>query len=87
MASIPLPALSVRTPEQPDVLQKYGQLLQLKNAARQSALQEQEAPIRMRILGQQAQLDEAQLAQQQQAIKSRQACGCCISGMGREKLR
>ena len=33
MASIPLVALNVRTPEQPDIMQKYGQLMQLRICA------------------------------------------------------
>jgi len=73
MSSIPLPALSVRTPEQTDVLQKYGQLLQLKNAARQAHIQEQESPLRMQVLQQQAQAGQLGLEQQQQAVKDQEA--------------
>lgn len=73
MASIPLPALGVRTPEQPDILQKYGQLLQLKNMNQQAALQQQEAPLRLQALQQQTQSGQLQLQQEQQAQRDQQA--------------
>jgi hypothetical protein len=71
MASIPLPALDVRTPQQPDLLEKYGQLLQLKNAQQQSQMQQQEAPLRMQALQQGVEsgkigLEQAQQGQQDQ---------------------
>ncbi len=73
MASIPLVALNVKTPEQPDLLQKYGQLQQLKAMQQQSQLQQQEAPLRLQQLQQGVQSGGLQLQQQQQAQKDQQA--------------
>lgn len=73
MASIPLPALSVRAPEQPDVLQKFGQILALKNAAQQVQLQQQEAPLRLQALQQQAQAGQINLEQGQEQQRNQQA--------------
>lgn len=42
MSSIPLPALGVKPPEQPDLLQKYGQMVQLKSLGQQQQIQQQE---------------------------------------------
>lgn len=41
MSSIPLPALSARIPEQPDLLGKAGQAMQLRNLGQQSQIQQQ----------------------------------------------
>lgn len=38
MSSIPLPALSIRTPEPPDILQKYAQVQQIGNAQQEQQL-------------------------------------------------
>jgi hypothetical protein len=73
MSSIPLVALNAKAPEQPDTLQKYGQLLQLKNAMQQSKLQQQEAPLRLQALQQQTQSGQVGLQQAQQAQKDQQA--------------
>lgn len=73
MASIPLPALGVHAPQQPDLLEKYGQLMQLKNMQQQSQMQQQEAPLRLQALQQQAQTGDLQLQQQQQSVKDQQA--------------
>lgn len=73
MGSIPLPALDLKTPQQPDLLEKYGQLQQLKNMQRQSQIQQQEAPLRMQQLQQGVQQGGLQLQQQQQAQKDQQA--------------
>jgi hypothetical protein len=73
MASIPLPALNVRTPEQPDLLQKFGQLQQLKAMQQQQAIQQQEAPLRMQALQTQAQGGQLQLQQEQQAQQDQQS--------------
>jgi hypothetical protein len=72
MASIPLPALNVRTPEQPDLLQKFGQLQQLKAMQQQQAIQQQEAPLRMQALQTQAQTGQLQLQHDQQLQKDDQ---------------
>lgn len=80
MASIPLVALNARTPEQPDLLQKYGQLqalkgIQQRNALdqQQAALQQQEAPLRLQALQQQTQTGAVQLSQAQQGQADQQA--------------
>lgn len=73
MGSIPLPALDIKTPQQPDFLEKYGQLMQLKNAQQQSQMQQQEAPLRIQALQQQAQSGQIGLQQQQQQLKNQQA--------------
>lgn len=67
------PALDIKTPQQPDLLEKYGQLLQLKNAQTQSQLSQQEAPLRMQVLQQQAQGGQISNQQQQQALTDQQA--------------
>lgn len=73
MGSIPLAALSIKTPEQPDILQKYSQLMALRNASQQQQMTQQEAPLRLQALQQQAQGGQIQLQQQQQALKDQQA--------------
>jgi hypothetical protein len=80
MATIPLVALSSKTPEQPDMLQKYGQLMQLKNMQQQSQMQQQEAPLRMQQLQQGVQSGGLQLQQQQQAQKDQQATSAAMQG-------
>ena len=65
MGSIPLPALDIKTPQQPDLLEKYGQLLQIKNAQQQQQLQQQEAPLRVQALQQQVQSGQQDLAARQ----------------------
>jgi len=73
MASIPLVALNAKAPQQEDLLQKYAQLEQLKSMKQQSALQQQEAPLRLQALQQQAQQGQVNLTQAQQAQKDQQA--------------
>lgn len=73
MGSIPLPALDVKTPEQPDMLQKYGQLLALRNSQSQQQLQQQEAPLRLQQLQQGVQGGQIQLQQAQQGQLDQQA--------------
>lgn len=73
MGSIPLPALQIQQQQQPDLLQKYGQLMALRNARSQQQLQQQEAPLRLQALQQQAQGGQLQLQQEQQAQKDQQA--------------
>lgn len=73
MGSIPLPALDIKTPQQPDLLQKYGQLQQLRNSALQTQMAQQEAPLRLQALQQQTQLGAGQVQLQQQQIKDKQA--------------
>ncbi len=73
MSTIPLVALNAKTPQQPDLLEKYGQLAQLRNMQQQSQLQQQEAPLRLQQLQQGVQSGGLQLQQQQQAQKDQQA--------------
>jgi polyhydroxyalkanoate synthesis regulator phasin len=72
MGSIPLPALDLKTPQQPDLLSKYGQLMQLKNMQQQSQMQQQEAPLRLQALQQGVQTGGLQLQQAQQQQKDDQ---------------
>jgi hypothetical protein len=69
----PLPALGIQTPQQPDLLSKYGQLMQLKNAQQQSQMQQQEAPLRMQALQQGVQQGGIALQEQQQGQQDQQA--------------
>jgi hypothetical protein len=74
VGSIPLVALNVKAPEQqPDLLQKYGQLQQLKIQGQQAQLQQQEAPLRLQQLQQGVQQGGIQLQQAQQQQKDSQA--------------
>jgi hypothetical protein len=73
MASIPLVALNSQVPDQPDLLQKYGQLQALRNNQQQMQLNQQEAPLRLQQLQQGVQQGAGQLQIQQQAIKDQQA--------------
>lgn len=73
MGSIPLPALDVKTPQTPDLLERYGQLAALRNQQTQSQLNQQEAPLRLQQLQQGVQQGAGQLQIQQQAIKDQQA--------------
>jgi hypothetical protein len=79
MASIPLVALNAKTPEQPDLLQKFGQLQALKNMQQQQQMQQQEAPLRMQALQTQAQLGGLQVQQQQRALQDEQAKTAAMS--------
>lgn len=69
MSSVP----ALQIPQGQDLLQKFGQLQQLQNMRQQSQMQQQEAPARMQILGQQAQLGAAQVQEQQRAQKDQAA--------------
>jgi len=73
MGSIPLPALDIKTPQQPDLLSKYSQLQQLRASQQQLAMQQQEAPLRMQALQQQTQLGAGQVQQQQQQLNDQKA--------------
>ena len=73
MGSIPLPALDVKAQQQPDLLSKFGQLMQLRNMQTQQNIQQQEAPLRMQALQQGVQTGQLQLQQQQQLLKNQQA--------------
>lgn len=73
MGSIPLPALDVKAQQQTDLLQKFGQLQQLRNASLQTQMAQQEAPLRMQALQQQTQLGAGQVQQQQQQLNDQKA--------------
>lgn len=79
MGSIPLPALDLKTPQQPDLLEKYGQLQTLRNQSQQIQLQQQEAPLRLQQLQQGVQSGGVQLQQQTQALKDQQAKTAAMS--------
>lgn len=80
MGSIPLPALDIKTPQQPDLLEKYGQLQALKNQQVQSQLAQQEAPLRLQQLQQGVQSGGLQIQQQQQDAAARQALNQAYAG-------
>jgi len=73
LGSIPLPALNIKTPQQPDLLEKYSQLQQLRASQQQLAMQQQEAPLRMQALQQQTQLGAGQVQQQQIQLNDQKA--------------
>jgi hypothetical protein len=73
MATIPLVALDVKQQQQPDTLDKFAQLQQIKASQQQQAIQQQEAPLRMQQLQQGVDSGGVQLQQQQQALKDQQA--------------
>jgi hypothetical protein len=73
MSSIPLPALDLKQPQQPDLLEKYGQLMQLRSALQQSQQQQAEAPLRVQALQQQVQSG-------QQDLQARQALNQAYQG-------
>lgn len=66
MSTIPLPALSVRPVQQPDITSQLSNILQLRQAA-------QEAPLRQQILQQQAQQGQYGVQMAAQQMKDQQA--------------
>jgi hypothetical protein len=66
MSSIPLPALHVEAPQQPDTLGNFGRLLQLKNEMAMAPLQQQEAK-------QAIQSNGLQIEQQKQQMKDQES--------------
>lgn len=73
MGAYGLPALDIKTPQQPDLLEKYSQITALRNAQQQQQLNQQEAPLRLQQMQQGVQSGGVQLQQQQQALKDQQA--------------
>lgn len=73
MGSIPLPALDLKTPQQPDLLEKYSQLQQLRGNQQLQQIRAQQAPLQMQQLQQGVQSGGLQIQQQQQALKDQQA--------------
>jgi len=66
MSSIPLPALSIKPIDQPDALQNFARIQQLRQM-------QQEAPLRQQIMQQQAQTGQLELQQKQIELKDQQA--------------
>lgn len=66
MGSIPLPALDVKTPQQPDILEKFGQLAALRN-------NQQEYQQRQALMPIQQQTAQLGLQQQQIAMQDQKA--------------
>lgn len=73
MGSIPLPALDVKTPQQPDILQKFGQLAALRNAQQEYQQRAAMAPLQQQQAQQSIQSGQLGIQQQQQALKDQQA--------------
>jgi hypothetical protein len=76
---MPLVALDLKTPQQPDLLEKYGQLQQLRGLQQQQQIRAQQAPLQMQQLQQGVQQGGIQLQQQQQALKDQQAKTAAMS--------
>lgn len=72
MGSIPLPALSIKPPQQTDPLEQYGRLMQLQHQA-------QAAPLQQQALQQQVQTGQVDLQQKQQQLKDQQAATSALS--------
>src|SRR5580698_3457142 len=73
MGNIPLPALQVQYPQQPDLISNYERALQLKNMLQNQPLQQQ-------ALQQQVQSGQLNLQQQQQDMAARQALNQAYAG-------
>lgn len=73
MGSIPLPALDIKTPQQPDLLEKFGQLQALRGQQQQQQIRAQQAPLQQQALEQNVQQGGLQLQQQQQELKDQQS--------------
>jgi hypothetical protein len=73
VASIPLPALDVRTPQQPDLLEKFSQLQQLRGNQQAMQIRAQQAPLQQQQLEQGVQQGQIGLEQAQQGQKDQQA--------------
>lgn len=68
-----LPALDVKTPQQPDILQKYGQLQQLRAMQQEQQQRAAMAPLQQQEAQQSIQSGQLGIQQQQQALKDQQA--------------
>jgi len=73
MASIPLPALDIKAPQQPDLLEKFGQLSALRNAQQEYQQRAALAPLQQAQAQQAVQSGGVELQQKQQALKDQQA--------------
>ncbi len=73
MASIPLPALDPKIPQQPDILEKYSQFNAVRNL-------QQNAPLQRQALQQNIQEGELGIQQKQQQIKDQQAVTAAMNG-------
>jgi len=68
-----LPALDLKTPQQPDILQKFGQLAALRNAQQEYQQRAAMAPLQQQQAQQSIQSGQLGIQQQQQALKDQQA--------------
>lgn len=78
MGSIPLPALDVKVPQQPDLLEKFSQLQQLRGQQQAQQMQQQEAPLRMQALQQGVDTGAVDLQQKQIQLKDQQAMNAAM---------
>jgi hypothetical protein len=92
MGSMPLPALDIKTPQQPDLLAKYAQLQQLRGEQQaqqgqrqQLQMQQQEAPLRMQTLQQGVQTGAIDLEQKKIQMKDQQAMSSAMQEWGNSK--
>lgn len=74
-----LPALDVKTPQQPDLLEKYSQLQALRSAQQQQDIRAQQAPLQQQELQQNVQQGGLDIQQKQQALKDQQASTAALT--------
>lgn len=70
---ISLPALDIKTPQQPDLLEKFGQLQALRGQAQQQSQAAAMAPLQQQAAQQGVQQGGLAIQQQQQQLKDQQA--------------
>lgn len=80
MGSFQIARPTIQPIEQPDVLQNYGRLLQLKGLQQQQAQQQALAPLQQQALQGQTQLQQQQIQMGQQEIAARQALNQAYAG-------
>lgn len=73
MASIPLPALDIKAPQQPDLLEKYANVLQIRGQQQQQQIRDQQAPLQQAALEQNVQQGGIGLQQAQQQQKDQES--------------
>lgn len=74
-----LPALDVKTPQQPNLLEQYGQLQALRGNQQQMQQRAALAPLQQQEAQQAVQTGGLQIQQQQQALKDQQAVTAAMS--------
>lgn len=87
MSSIPLVALSVKPPEQPDFLGNYAKVMQLRHLAQAQQQESALASGQQQIQQQTVQENELKLQQQQQAAKDQQAAQAAFQDPDYKSLR